>query len=136
MNRVELAEKVMEQHKAIAFSDEIAISGLTIYDNSLALLIATIRVAYPDVATFEVYSIWCDCNESIAHCVNEWRKQQRACGNLECNGECNRRFYLFVDKPDGDELVFLSMHSTIEYDNMRKYLDVNLPAEYTIWGER
>jgi hypothetical protein len=137
MNRIELAEQVMDQHRIIAFSDDaqIAANGLPIYDSSRALLFATIQIAYPDVATSEVYRIWCDCNESVAHCVNEWHKQQRACGNLECNSECNRRFYLFVDKPDGDELAFLAMHTTTQYNNMRKYLDVNLPAEYTIWGD-
>lgn len=137
MNREQLAEKVMEQHKLIAFSDDatVASCGLPIYDNSLALLIATIKAAYADVDTFAVYDIWCECNESVAHCVNEWRKEQIACGDLSCKGDCKLGYFLLVDKPNGNELTCLPMHTASEYKVMLAFLDANLPAGYRISGD-
>lgn len=137
MNRIELAELVLEQHRGIAFSDDaqIATSGLPIYDNSLALLLATIKIAYPDVDTVAVYEIWCDCNESVAYCVKIWRDQQFACGDSNCKGDCKIGYFLFLDDNERDLEICLTFHTQSEYQEMRKWLDVRMPAEFTLSGD-
>lgn len=80
-NPQHFVELVAKLHKLVAFNENVEISsygalGGTIYDHSQKLLLAAIKLAYPKQDEGEIYDIWQDCGEDIAHCANYLKKQQ------------------------------------------------------------
>lgn len=67
----QLAEQVERTHYAVATSDDPNVShgGWPVYQHSQGLFLAAIKAAYPDLDAEEVYDVWLDCMEPVAHCA-------------------------------------------------------------------
>lgn len=75
----DFAEAMRQMHSSVAFSSNNAVAAYDAmpYKTTKAALLVAIGTAYPDVDIQAIYDIWVDCNESIAYCVNWYKKDQK-----------------------------------------------------------
>lgn len=74
-----LAEQARRTHYAVASCDfdDINAGDSEVYKASQTLFKAAIKAAYPDQDESDIYDIWCDCMEDVAHCAEHAKLRKK-----------------------------------------------------------
>lgn len=79
-NKVDFTEAMRALYASVAFSNntDIAYERANTYKLARIAFKAAIADTYPEVPFEDIYTIWVDCNETVAYCVEWYKTNKRA----------------------------------------------------------